>query len=181
MAKQNSLLVLNVRGLANNFEPRNVRRGKIEFLKDNLTQQNSLFIGLTETWLSQEHNDAEICPDGYDLIRCDRVGRECGGVAFLVRDDLTAEPLLNFSNDGCEVLVVKILQLNHICSVVYRPPGTPYVKFKEVLDKLNTLFNDLPAPTPDMTMVGDFNINSKDVTWMAVSYTHLTLPTICSV
>ena len=85
MAKQNSLLVLNVRGLANNFEPRNVRRGKIEFLKDNLTQQNSLFIGLTETWLSQEHNDAEICPDGYELIRQDREGRECGVVTISPR------------------------------------------------------------------------------------------------
>ena len=83
-----------------------------------------------------------------------------------MRDDLTAEPLLNYSNDGCEILVVKILLLNHICTIVYRPPSTPYIKFKEVLDKLNTLFNNLPAPTPDMTIVGDFNFNSKDVTWM---------------
>ena len=139
MARPTSIQVLNVRGLANNFEPRNIRRGKIEFLKDILTQQNSLFIGLTETWINQDHNDAEICPDGYELIRQDREGRECGGVALLVHDDFTAEPLLRFSNDGCEVLVVKILQLNHICSIVYRPPSTPYGKFKEVLDKINDL------------------------------------------
>ena len=113
MARTTSIQILNVRGLANNFEPRIIRRGKLEFLKENLTQQNSLFIGLTETWLNQDHNDAEICPDGYELIRQDREGRECGGVALLVRDDFTAEPLLRFSNDGCEVLVVKILQLNH--------------------------------------------------------------------
>ena len=47
---------------------------------------------------------------------------------------------------------------------------TPYVKFKEVLDKLNTLFNNLPILTPDMTIVGDFNFNSKDVIWIEDDY-----------
>mgnify|MGYP003316308841 CR=1 FL=1 len=130
-----------------------------------MTEKNSLFIGLTETWLSHEHETAELCLDGYDVIRQDRVGRECGGVALLVRDDLTAEPILSFSNDGCEVLVVPILQLNLICSVVYRPPCTQYFKFKEVIDKLNVLISDLTSPIPDIVLIGDFNFNSRDVAW----------------
>ena len=163
--RPDTIQLLNVRGLANHCEPRYVRRGKIDFLKDILINDNSLFICLTETWFKQVHENAEICPPGYDLIRQDREGRECGGVAVLVRDDLTAEPVLSFSNDGCEILAVKILQLNHICCVVYRPPGTPYTKFKEVLDKLNNMLTKLPSPTPDITIVGDFNFNSKDVSW----------------
>ena len=100
-----------------------------------MTEHNSLFIGITEIWLNQVHENAELCPAGYELIRQDRESRECGGVAILLRDDLTAEPLLSFSNDGCEIIVVKILQLNHVCGVVYRPPGTTYIKFREALQK----------------------------------------------
>ena len=101
MGNSNSFQLVNVRGLASNCEPRTIRRGKMEFLKDNIVLENSLFVGLTETWLSQEHENAELCPVGYELLRQDRVGRECGGVALLIREDLTAEPMLSFSNDGC--------------------------------------------------------------------------------
>ena len=78
MAGPNSIHLLNVCGLANNYEPRNIRRGKLEFLKDIMIENSSLFIVLTETWLHQDHENAELCPAGYDLIRQDREGRECG-------------------------------------------------------------------------------------------------------
>ena len=94
-----------------------------------MIDKNSIFIGLTETWLNQAHGNAEPCPDGYELIRQDREG---GGVAILLQEELTAEPLLSYSNDGCEILIVKILQLNHVCCVIYRPPGTPYVRFRDI-------------------------------------------------
>ena len=165
MAEPNRIQLLNVRGLANHCEPRRVRRGKLDFLKDVCVEENSLFIGLTETWLHQDHLNAEVCPPGYDLIRQDREGRECGGVALLVRDNLTAEPLASFSNDGCEVFIVKIFELNHVCCVVYRPPGTSYSKFKQVFKTIDNTLNKLSAPTPDITVMGDFNFNSKDVTW----------------
>ena len=49
--------------------------------------------------------------------------------------------------------------------MVYRPPGTPFTKFREVLDKMNLALNNLPSPTPDITLIGDFNFNSRDVSW----------------
>ena len=166
VAKPDTIQLMNIRGLANNSEPRIVRRGKIDFLKDLSSDKNSLFVALTETWLNQDHNDAEVCPEGYDILRQDREGRECGGIALLVRDDLTAEPVVGFSNDGCEFLAVKILELNHICYVIYRPPGTPYAKFREMRDKLEESLAGLSSPCPDVTVMGDLNYNSRDMVWI---------------
>ena len=58
-----------------------------------MIEENSLFMGLTETWLHQDHADVEVCPPGYNILRQDREGRECGGVAIITRNDLSAEPL----------------------------------------------------------------------------------------
>ena len=103
--------VFNVQGL----KPRTVP-SKVPFLKDLLHQGNQLFIALSETWL-RDHRDAEVAIDGYTIFRQDRQpsrnrrrGRDSGGVAFYVRDDMaaTAEPVLNFSNGVVEVLGLSV-------------------------------------------------------------------------
>ena len=40
MGKPDTIQLLNVRGLANHCEPRNIRRGKLDFLKDELIEEN---------------------------------------------------------------------------------------------------------------------------------------------
>ena len=56
------------------------------FIKDILDDSNELFIALSETWLN-EHLDAELEIEGYDIFRSDRVRKRCrhsresGGVA----------------------------------------------------------------------------------------------------
>ena len=36
------------------------------------SHQNLDILFLTETWLKPKHNDSMFCPDGYEVIRCDR-------------------------------------------------------------------------------------------------------------
>ena len=46
-------------------------------------------IGVTETWLHPDINDAEIQIPGYSLFRFDREASRGGGVALHVRSNLT--------------------------------------------------------------------------------------------
>ena len=48
---------------------------------------------MTETWLNKDIFDAEVTHDfpGYSLFRCDRSGRQGGGVALYLREDMTGE------------------------------------------------------------------------------------------
>ena len=83
----------------------------------------------------------------------------------MVDNTMTAEPLVSFSNGVVEVLAVKIFQLNHVVVNIYRPPDTPWYKFKEALERVDDLLNSLETPCPDVSIQGDFNFSSRDVTW----------------
>ena len=48
-----------------------MKPSSVSYLKDILTTENSIFLGLTETWLSPTHNEAEIKIDGYTPYRKD--------------------------------------------------------------------------------------------------------------
>jgi len=43
-------------------------------------------IGITETWLNDKVNGAEVVIEGYDLFRCDRLGMRGGGVLLYIKD-----------------------------------------------------------------------------------------------
>ena len=63
---------------------------KVGFLYDQAVRNDSLFIGVTETWLHPGVMDAEVCSSfpGYSLYRTDRAGgRQGGGVALYIRED----------------------------------------------------------------------------------------------
>ena len=81
---------------------------------------------MTETWLHSGVFDAEVLHDfpGYSLLRCDREGRQGGGVGLYLRNDLTGDILGSSDNGVCELLVVHIHQLHTVVAVAYRPPDT---------------------------------------------------------
>ena len=71
-------------------------------------------MGISETWL-KDHNDAEVHIDGYKIFRSDRArerkskrGRESGGVACYVRNDIasTCENIFSYSNGVIEIVCV---------------------------------------------------------------------------
>ena len=114
---------------------------------------------MTETWLHTGVFDAEVSHDfpGYSILRCDRSGRQGGGVALYLRDDLTGELLGSADNGVCELLVVHIHQLNTVVAVLYRPPDTRIAEFLPILSQLDNLIADLPDPTPNIVLLGDFS------------------------
>ena len=94
-------------------------RTKAGFLHDQAINNNSLLVAVTETWLHSGVLDAEVCHNtpGFNIIRCDRSGRDGGGVALYLRDDLSGDVLGTFDNGVCQLLVVQIHQLDTIVAV----------------------------------------------------------------
>ena len=118
--------------------------------------------------------DAEVNVQGYKLFRQDRVrsrlnrrGRDCGGAACYLKNEVAAgsNTIVNFSNEAVDVLGLHIKVKNLVLIILYRKPdnsagGHPstQVEFKEALDKLHEAFTELPNPSPDIIMCGDFNL-----------------------
>ena len=146
---------------------------KLPFIQDLLQDTRQLFCALTVTWL-KDHLDAELKIDGYTLFRQDclrqnkkRRGRDCGGVAFYLRDDLaaTAEPVLKFSNGVTEVLGGHVKSANLVLVVLYQQPDNPgsgqrstNKEFRQALNEIKTTLSKLPTPTADIVFCRDFNL-----------------------
>ena len=99
---------------------------------------NLLFLAITESHLDNKILDAEVQIPCYSLFRQDRVERTHGGAAPFVHSDLCSS-IVAF----CELLIVKITDLNLVIVVIYRPPGCPDDKFTENLKILDDSFHVL--------------------------------------
>ena len=146
-------------------------RTKSGFLSDQAQQQGALLVGVPETWLSPQIIDSEVCHNfpGYSILRCDREGRQGGGVCLYVREDLTADILCRFDNGVCEMLVSKVHQLDTVVAIIYRPPDTRINEFSEIIEKLDACLSNLPTPTPTVCVMGDFNFPKQSLAWSRAS------------
>ena len=126
-----------------------------------------MLVAVTETWLHPQIFDSEVCHNfhGYTLLRCDREGRQGGGVALYLREDLTGDILCSYDNGVCELLVVMVHQLKTAVAVLYRPPDTRMNEFSDVLSKLDTCLSSLSSPTPTIAVMGDLNFPRQSVVW----------------
>ena len=135
-------------------------------------------MALSETWLS-DHGDAEILIEGYQVFRSDRertksrYGRDSGGVAVYVRDDaaIETEVILKYSNKLMEIIGIYMKGLNIVIYVVYRTPDDPthnrhsgHNEFSQGLNVIRESLDNLPTPTPDLIVCGDFNLPNADWT-----------------
>ena len=169
----NKFAVLNIEGL------KTLSSSSVPYIGDTLKQNDLLFILLTETWLS-DHLDAEISIEDYTILRTDRNrrkkkrGRHSGGVAVYIKDDLAAscEILLQFSNGVVEALCIFVKCLNLVICTVYRSPDNTLSdnrsstnEFQELITQFSHKLNELPTPTPDLLVGGDFNL--PKVEWPA--------------
>jgi hypothetical protein len=145
------------------------------FLHDQAVRNNALFVGVAETWLHEGVLDAEVSHGfpGYSLHRCDRAGgRQGGGVALFLRDDLTGDLLASYaqihpnrSGSVCELLGVKVHQLDTVVCVMYRPPDTRIEEFTEMLQYLDHTLSSLPTPSPTVILMGDMNLPQSCISW----------------
>ena len=166
----NKFSYINIRGLISQTIP-----SKVPYVKNELDGTSAIAFALTETWLNKSHLKAELRIDGYTIFRGDRMRnkskstRSSGGVAVYVRDDhaLTADKLFSFSNGVIESLGILLPILNLVLIITYRSPDSKTAKvknrstvkeFREYLAKLKEFLASLPSPTPDIIMMGDFNL-----------------------
>ena len=144
----------------------------VEYVRDTLHNKDMLFIALTETWL-QNHKDAEVQVANYTVFRSDRNrkkkrrGRNSGGVAMYIRNDLAAstETILRLSDGSNDALGVYIKELNLVAIVLYRPPAAQSderenlnLGFGKIIQEVADKLNCLPAPMPNIVVMGDFNL-----------------------
>jgi len=157
---------LNIQGLCPQTKP-----SSIPYLRDILNTEKHIFLGLTETWLSTNHTEAELTIDGYKFFRKDRNrtkskhGRYSGGVAFYIREDIAPlfKPLLEFSNGVNEALLLYSNQLNILLGIIYRQPTNVDHKsdapeFDQLTSSITSEIETIQGCTPDIYICGDFNI-----------------------
>ena len=162
-----SFSLMNIRGLV----PRTVP-SKVPYIQDLLNESSQLAFGLTETWLS-DHSPAELHIPGYTLYHQDRIrprsrrGRDSGGVALYIRDDqaTSSEIVFTYSNGVIEAIGVHVRSLNLLMIVLYRQPDdrerghrSTSHEFGNFLEELDEFFSSLPPPSPDIVVMGDFNL-----------------------
>ena len=122
-------------------------------------------LAVTESWLTDQHVDAEVSISGFSILRSDRKGREGGGVALYLREDITGDILAQFDNGTCEMIIVMVHQLDTVVAVCYRPPDTRFGEFSEMLSLLDSTLSALPTPAPNICWLGDFNFPRSCLGW----------------
>ena len=123
-----------------------------------LTNEKTLFLSLTETFLNNNIVDSEIQMEGFNIIRCDRSERIGGGVCFYLKKLINYTTLLSYSNSICEVLILaKLTNLDVILVTMYRPPNATAASFNDIVLQTEHKICALDGPLPEVIIMGDFN------------------------
>ena len=80
-------------------------------------------VNITETWLDESIKGDERI-EGFNVFRADRENTIRGGVASYINDKIEVELIKKISINNCELLAVKLEEVNTINIVIYRPPTT---------------------------------------------------------
>ena len=123
-----------------------------------MCSNNTLFVALCETLLSDVISDSEISITNFNIIRCDRHSRIGGGVCIYLKQSICYDLLLSYSNSVCDLLIIKLIQPELIVILLYRPPSCSGPQFEDVILKMKSVMFKLVSPLPNIIMLGDFNL-----------------------
>ena len=115
---------------------------KLDEMKILISKTNAAVIEVTETWLDDSIEDAEVELLGYVIYRRDR-NRNGGGVCYFVRNDLAFNPRPDLNVNYLEAAWIEILlpkMLPILTDVCYRPPNQN--NFYELLKQSCKEIND---------------------------------------
>ena len=123
---------------------------------------------VTETWWREEYSDAQLCIDGYHLIRSDRKRRRGGGCALYVNSAIPLHDELKYSDEHNNASLVYVKETHTVIGVVYRAPNSPVT---ELLESISRFIDSCEGDdvTPDIYITGDFNMPS--IEWPTLSGT----------
>lgn len=135
----------------------NAHNTKLEYLSHLIKNSKVNILALTETHLSPDITDNEVCMEGYTTFRCDRTLKSHGGVMTYIKSSLASNELLKFSNLHCSINVVYVTLLKLTVVNIYRPPNCTTVSFSEIMNKVRELPLLRVSPLQDIVVLGDFN------------------------
>ena len=104
---------------------------QLEFLAN---EHSAFLIVITESWLNECLLDAEVKINGFYLLRSDRSTKGRGGTCVYTKSGISAISSLSYSNNSVEAIVIKLKELKTVVFSIYRPPGSNFEDFAEVLD-----------------------------------------------
>jgi len=129
----------------------------MEYLNELVSTYNPKILAFTESHLNDSVLDGEIKIKNYNSHRCDRKDRSHGGAISFIQNSVVCEDILSFSDEYCNLQIIKLPQNNLILINIYRPPDCPEQSFEKVVSKVRSTYYMLESPTPDVIMLGDFN------------------------
>ena len=148
----------NVRGL----------RTKLVDLRLSIITLSSQYdiIVLTETWLDDTYNSAELGFANFSVYRCDRssntsLAARGGGVLVAVRDGLSSS-VISVERTNIEQLFVYIANgpSRYIVAALYLPPGSPALLYQDHCQSVE--YAASRHPRPNILLVGDYNLPHID-------------------
>ena len=111
-------------------------RYKVSQLQDLITFNGIDVLALSETWLTENIADNEVCLAGYRLFRFDRKVQSCrledhdsaysavhGGVCIFVKDHLRAVPVNIDVDPSLEILPIRLTSYKHLPDYIAGSPG----------------------------------------------------------
>ena len=115
-------------------------------------------MAITETHLN-DHSDAEIALDNYNIIRADRVKRKGGGVALYIRRSIIHDEIqtVRFSDSVNELIITTLKHENLIIILLYRPPDEINNSTEKLNNITNMITDYIKEKKEDILLIGDFN------------------------
>lgn len=110
---------------------------------------------ITETWLHDAIDDADIFPPSYKVFRRDRPTRG-GGVAVLVKNTISAFLTRQIDNHESVTLKVSCWERSFMLFAVYRAPDSPSVFLRQLCEHVASFKNG------KYILAGDFNLPGVD-------------------
>ena len=140
-------------------------KNKFDEFADKINNIKPLIIGLTETWLKPEIQDAEVYLRGYELFRCDRPVVNGGGALMYIHESLSSNSCSQLEEIGLEDAVFRIIKLNErnslLVAVIYRSTSSSNENNEKLLEAMN-MINNLKNIS-HVLLMGDFNF--PEIQW----------------
>ena len=151
-----SLLHTNIRSLPRNGD-------ELEKYLHNIDINFDL-IGLTESWLTDDHSEVTYISPEYKMVNVYRTNKRGGGVTLLIKESLKYKAITELCKcrDELESVFVELSPCNFndkkpvVIGVIYRPPNMDIGAF---IEQMNAIMNHSAVQNKRCYIMGDFNIN----------------------
>ncbi len=159
VSNSESFIYLNARSLKS--------RSKADQFEYEVISQFSFpkLVAVTETWLDGGPNSHFECSRSYEIYRTDRIGRDGGGVAIFVRNDIRSYLVDSHSCGAIDVIWVMTMFCGkkYLVGTIYRPPHSSIEQTGQMISNIHDMVARYPTAIP--IIFGDFNF--PDIDWVA--------------